>query len=76
MNVHPQFLREVNLTAQFTAFGWIFFTWTEALGASRVIARSCSRDPTLYALQSGKIEEATQLAAQGILELQIQRAGR
>ena len=37
----------------------------------------CSgRDPMQFALHSGRIGGGTQIAAQGISELQIQRAGR
>ena len=48
----------------------------EAVAALRLMIGSCGRDPAQYAVRSGRIGGAMQLAAQGVPELQIQRAGR
>ena len=56
--------------------GWKPFTRTEAVAALRLMIGSSGRDPAQYALHSGRIGGATQLAAHGVPELQIQRAGR
>ena len=44
--------------------------------ALRLTVGCSGRDPMQFALHSGRIGGGTQLAAQGISELQIQRAGR
>ena len=59
-----------------TAAGWKVITRTEAVGALRMMVASVGKNPAQYALHSGRIGGATQLAAQGMSELQIQRAGR
>ena len=41
-----------------------------------MMAASAGKNPAHFALHSGRIGGATKLAAQGISELQIQRAGR
>lgn len=56
--------------------GWKVVTRTEAVGALSVMVASTGRDPAKFALHSERIGGATQLAAQGLSELQIQRAGR
>ena len=76
LNVHPQLPGEAPLTTRLTPQGWRVFTRTEAVAALRLMVGSSGRDPAQYALHSGRIGGATQLAAQGISELQIQRAGR
>ena len=63
-------------TVRQTSSGWKPFTRMEAVAALRLMIGSCDRDPAQYALYSGRIEGATQLAAQVVPELQIQRAGR
>ena len=75
-NVHPQLPGEAPLTVRRTPSGWNVLTRTEAVAALRLMVGSSGRDPAQYALRSGRIGGATQLAAQGISELQIQRAGR
>ena len=47
-----------------------------AVVALRMIAASAGKNPAHFALHSGRIGGATKLAAQGMSELQIQRAGR
>ena len=49
---------------------------SEAVKALRLMVASSGRDPMQFALHSGRIGGATQLASQGISELRIQRAGR
>ena len=51
-------------------------TRTEAVVALRMMAASAGKNPAHFALHSGRIGGATKLAAQGMSELQIQRAGR
>ena len=41
-----------------------------------MVAASAGKNPAQLGLRSGRIGGATKLAAQGMLELQIQRAGR
>ena len=52
------------------------FTRSEAVAAVRLMVGSSGRDPMKFALHSGRIGGATQLAAPGLSDLQIQRAGR
>ena len=52
------------------------FTRSEAVVALRLMVGSSGRDPMRFALHSGRIEGGTRLAAQGLSDLQIQRAGR
>ena len=49
---------------------------TEAVVALRMMAASTGKNPAHFALHLGRIGGATKLAAQGISELQIQRADR
>ena len=51
-------------------------TRAEAVVALRMMAASASKNPAHFVLHSGWIGGATKLAAQGMSELQIQRAGR
>ena len=76
LDVHPQLRGDAPLTARLTSGGWRVFTRTEVVASLRLIVGSSGRDSAKYALHSGRIGGGTQLAAQGILELQIQRAGR
>ena len=53
------------------------FTRSEAVAALRLMVGSSGRDPMQFALHSGRIGGGgRQLAAQGLSDLQIQRAGR
>ena len=76
LNVYPLLPAEAPLTVRSTPFGWKVFTRTEAVAALRFMVGSSGRDPMQFALHSGRIGGGTQLASQGISELQIQRAGR
>ena len=75
IDVHPLLEGGSPLIVRLTARGWKAFTRTEAVAALRLMNPSSGRDPAQYALHSGRIGGATQLAAQGLPELQIQRAG-
>lgn len=76
LNVHPQLPGSAPLMTRFTDGGWQVITRTEAVVALRMMVACTGRDPAQYALHSGRIGGATQLAAQGMSDLQIQRAGR
>ena len=56
--------------------GWRVINRREATHALRVIVGGVGRDPLQYELHSGKIDGATQLAAQDATNVQIQRADR
>ena len=68
--------RRSPLMVRLTSRGWNTFTRTEAVAALRLMIGSSDRDSAQYALRSGRIGGATQLAAQGVPERQIQRTGR
>ena len=74
--VHPLPPGESPLTVRQTSRGWKPFTRTEAVEALRLMVGSSGQDPAQYALHSGRIGGATQLAAQGVPQLQIQCGGR
>lgn len=76
LNVHPRLPGGAPLMTRSTASGWKVITRTEAVVALRMMVASAGRNPAQFALHSGRIGGATQLAAQGMSELQIQRAGR
>ena len=75
-NVHPQLPEGAPLTFRATSGGRKVFTRTEAVAALILMVGSSSGDPMQFALHSRTIGGGTQLAAQGLSELQIQRAGR
>ena len=56
--------------------GWRVNNSREATHALRVIVGGVGRDLLQYALHSGRIDGATQIAAQGATNVQIQRACR
>ena len=74
--LHPSLPGGSPLTARLSPLGWKPYTRTDAIAALRLMIGRSGRDPAQYALHSGRIGGATQLAAQGVPELQIQRAGR
>ena len=76
LNVSPQLPGKTPLMARRTGDGWKVITRTEAVLALRMMVACTGRDPAHFALHSGRIGGATQLAAQGMSEVQIQRAGR
>ena len=59
-----------------TTTWWKVVTRTVAKKALRWMLSSLGRDPTQYALHSGRIGGATKLAAVGASDIQIQKAGR
>ena len=75
-DVYPRTPAEAPLTARSTPLGWKLFSRTEAVAALRFMVGRIGRDHMQFALHSGKIVGATQLASQGISELQTQRAER
>ena len=75
LNTCPQLPRGGPLTVRNTSLGWNV-TRSNVVMALRLMVASSVRDPTQFALHSGRIGGATQLASLGISELQIRRAGR
>ena len=73
---HPRLPGGTPLMTRRTASGWRVITWTEAVVALRMMAASAGKNPAQFALHTGRIGEPTELAAQGMTELHIQRAGR
>ena len=76
LDAHPGRPGGAPLTTRRTASGWKVITRTEAVVALRIMAASAGKNPAHFALHSGRIGEATKLAAQEMSELQIQRADR
>ena len=76
LDAHPRHPGGAPLMTRRTASGWKVITQTEAVVALRMMAASTGKNPAQFALYSGRIGGATKLAAKGISELQIQRAGR
>ena len=66
----------VPLMQTYSVAGWRVFNRREATHALHMIEGSVGRDPLQYPLHWGKIGGATQLAAQGATNVQIQRVGR
>jgi len=56
--------------------GWKVVSRSEATGALRLLVGSLGMIPEEFALHSGRIGGATQLARRGATQIQIQRAGR
>ena len=56
----------------YSVAGWRVINRREAIHALRVIVGGVGRDPLPYALHSGRIGGATQSAAQGTTNVQIQ----
>ena len=76
LDLYPELSGSAPLMQTRTATGWKVTTRTVATKALRWMVGSLGRDPTQYALHSGRIGGETQLAAQGASDIQIQRAGR
>ena len=76
LDAHPRLLGGAPLMTRRTVSGWKVITRTEAVVALRMMVASAGKDPAQFALRSGRIGGATKLAAQGMSELYIQRAGR
>jgi hypothetical protein len=76
LDAHPRLPGGAPLMTRRTVSGWKVITRIEAVVALRMMAASAGKNPAQFALHSGRIGGATKLAAQGMSELQIQRAGR
>ena len=76
LDAHPLLPGGAPLMTRRTVSGWKVITRTEAVVALRMMAASAGKNPTQFALHSGRIGGATKLAAQGMSELHIQRADR
>ena len=64
------------LMQTYSVAGWRVINRRETTHALRMIVAGAGRDPLQCALHSGRIGGATQLAAQGASNVQIQRADR
>ena len=64
------------LMQTYSVAGWRVINQREATHALRVTVGGVGMVPLQYTLHSGRIGGATQLAAQGATNVQIQRAGR
>lgn len=76
LDLYPELSGSAPLMQTRTASGWKVISRAVATKALRRMVSSLGRDPAQYALHSGRIGGATQLAAQGASDIQIQRAGR
>ena len=76
LDVHPELPGNAPLLTRQTPSGWRVITRTEGVAALRVMVESIGLNPAHFALHSGRIGAATQMAAQGLSALQIQHAGR
>ena len=76
LDVHPQLPGNAPLMTRQTVHGWQVITRSEAVVALRLMVESAGLNPAHFALHSGRIGAATQMAAQGLSEVQIQLAGR
>ena len=76
LDIHPELDGSPPLTQIQSATRWTMDMRTIAMKALRRIVGSLGRVPVQYALHSGRIAEATQLAAQDASDVQIHRAGR
>ena len=76
LGIYPELDDTIPLMQIQTATGWTVATRTMATKSLRRVVGSLGRDPVQYALYSGRIVGATQLAAQGSSDIQIQRWGR
>ena len=76
LDLYPTLDGAAPLMQTYSVAGWRVINRREATHALRVIVGGVGMDPLQYALHSGRIGGATQLAAQGATNVQIQRAGR
>lgn len=76
LDLYPGLPGGAPLMTRATDCGWKVVTRAEALKVLRVMVAGRGQNPEHYALHSGRIGGATQLAAQGLTEVQIQLAGR
>ena len=76
LDLYPTLDEAAPLMQTYSVAGWRVINRREATHALSVIVGGVGRDPLQYALYSGRIGGATQLATQGATIVQIQRAGR
>ena len=76
LDVHPELGASAPLTQSLKQGRWAVVSRSEATVALRDMARRVGANPEDFALHSGRIGGATQLAKQGASVIQIQRAGR
>ena len=76
LDIYPELDGSAPLMQIQSAIGWTVATCTIATKVLRRMVGSLGRDPIQYALHCGRIGRATQLAAQGASDIQIQREGR
>ena len=76
LDLYPALDGAAPLMQMYSVAGWRVINRREATHALRMIVGGVGRDPLQYALHTGRIGRATQLAAQGATNVQIQRAGR
>ena len=72
---YPTLEGAASLMQTYSVVGWRIISRREATHALRMIVGGVGRDPLQYALHSGRVGGAKQLAAQGAMNVQIQRAG-
>ncbi|CAB1118551.1 unnamed protein product [Ectocarpus sp. CCAP 1310/34] len=76
LDVHPELGSTAPLMQSVKQGRWAVVSRSEATAALRDMARRVGENPTHFALHSGRIGGATQLAKQGASGVQIQRVGR
>ena len=76
LDLYPTLDGAAPLMQTYSVARWWVINRREAIHALRMIVGGVGRNPLQYALHSGRIGGATQLAAQGAANVQIQRAGR
>ena len=76
LDLYPTLDEAAPLMQTYSVAGWRVINRRVATHALRVIVDGVGMDPLQYALHSGRIGGATQLAAQGATNVQIQRAGK
>ena len=76
LDLYPTLDGAAPLMQTYSVVGWRVINRRETTHALRVIVAGVGRNPLRYALHSGRIGGATQLAAQGATNVQIQRADR
>ena len=76
LDLHPELGGSAPLMQSVKQGKWAVVSRSEATVALRDMARRVGANPADFALHSGRIGGATQLAKQGASVIQIQRAGR
>ena len=76
LDMYPELESQVPLMQGAGEQGWKVVSRSEVTRALRLLVSSLGMNPEEFALHSGRIGGATQLARMGATEIQIQRAGR